>query len=386
MTLELARAFHRFGHRVIAADSVRHYLCRVSNAVETSYQLPAPNQDREAFLDELETILVNERVDVLIPTCEEIFHIAQGWERLRRHCLVWASPLDQLEALHNKWTFYLLAKGLGLPVPETKRIHSPEERLDLASDERLKESLVLKPVYSRFASRVLFLEPEDPPEQRKRLLMDHIPAEEPVQWIAQRRIFGREICTYSIAYDGKLLAHAAYPSRYRVGQGAAVYFQSMEHEAVRAWVCKFVKAIRFTGQIAFDFIEEPDGTLYALECNPRATSGIHLFGADSKFVQALLQPGERRKSGMVLPPKEARPAMAAAAMAAASWRSIFRFSDFRRWCRDFVMARDVVFRWNDLRPSAEALRMLYDAWRTSRAHGVTISQATTIDIEWNGGA
>lgn len=35
--------------------------------------------------------------------------------------------------------------------------------------------------------------------------------------------------------------------------------------------------MRFTGQIAFDFIEESDGTIRAIECNPRATSGITLF-------------------------------------------------------------------------------------------------------------
>lgn len=33
-----------------------------------------------------------------------------------------------------------------------------------------------------------------------------------------------------------------------------------------------------SGMFGFDFIEEANGTTYVIECNPRATSGIHLFG------------------------------------------------------------------------------------------------------------
>jgi len=383
VTLELARAFHRFGHRVIVAESVRHHLCRGSRAVESSYRVPAPNMDTESFLKALESIIVNERVDVLIPTCEEIFFVAQGLDRLRKHCKVLVSPIDLLGELHDKWRFTLLAKRHGLTVPETELIRTIEEWLSLASEERMGESLVLKPVFSRFASRVIFLDKGDSLVERRRLLTETLSSVSPkTPWVAQRRVTGAGICTYSVTYDGEVLAHTAYQNRYRVGQGSAIYFQHMEHEASYEWVRKLVKAIHFTGQIAFDFIEEQDGGLYALECNPRATSGIHLFGGDGRFVQTLLRPYEQR--GVVLTPSGSQPAMIAAAMLTAGWRGVRSFRELGRWHRDFRSARDVVFDRGDIRPSVEAMLMMLDAWRTSRARGIKMTQATTLDMEWNG--
>ncbi|MDF2724117.1 MAG: hypothetical protein K0Q59_3792, partial [Paenibacillus sp.] len=293
VTLDLARAFYLAGHRVLVAESARYHLCRVSRAVERSFCVPSPNADAPSFIEALESIIASERVDVLIPTCEELFFVAKGLERLRRFCQVWAAPIEQLGELHNKWTFVRLADRLGLTVPQTKLIQTPQEWLALAHEQPLSENLVLKPAYSRFASRVLFLEKGDSEAKRRKTLTEAVSAvSAQTPWVAQRHVYGRHLCTYSIACEGDLIAHAAYPCRYRVGLGATVYWQPIEHEAALRWVRKLVQAIRFTGQIAFDFIEEEDDALYALECNPRATSGIHLFGADGggALVRAFLHP------------------------------------------------------------------------------------------------
>jgi glutathione synthase/RimK-type ligase-like ATP-grasp enzyme len=370
---------------VLVAESARRHICRVSRAVERSYRVPAANAEPQAYVEVLESIVASERVDVLIPTCEEIFFIAKGLDRLRGRCSVWASPFELLDELHNKWKFVSLAKRLGLAVPPSGLIRTREEWLALAAAERLGESLVLKPAYSRFASRVIFLDNTDSPYERRRLLEETASAVTPATpWVAQRRIYGNDICTYSVVYEGDLIAHAAYPCRYRVGRGATVYYEPVENEAARDWVRQLVEATRFTGQIAFDFIEEEDGGLVALECNPRATSGVHLF--DAELVQAFLQPGALRQSGVMLTPEPSRKAMLGAAMLAAGVSGIRSFRELREWRDAFRSARDVVFSRSDLRPSAEQLRVLFDAWRKSRTHGITLAQATTIDIEWNGDA
>ncbi|MFP3387611.1 ATP-grasp domain-containing protein [Brevibacillus reuszeri] len=387
VTLDLARSFHNAGHRVLVAESARYHVCRVSRAVERNFLVPAPNTDTEAFLQDLESIVTSEQVDVLIPTCEEIFFVAKGLDRLRRHCKVWTPPIEQLGELHDKWRFVLLARRHGLTVPRSELISTHEEWLTLAAKERLGECLVLKPAYSRFASRVLFLSREDHPDKRRRFLANNMNAVTPqTPWVAQQRIYGRDICTYSVAFEGELIAHTAYPSRYRIGQGASVYFEPIEHESSREWVRKFVKATQFTGQIAFDFIEEEGGGLFALECNPRATSGVHLFGASGGLVQAFLQPNALQKSGTVLTPKMSSRAMLAAPMFAAGFRSIRNFRELGAWSRAFRIARDVVYNPMDMRPVAEQLRVLAEAWRTSRKHGISLVEATTIDIEWNGDA
>ena len=50
--------------------------------------------------------------------------------------------------------------------------------------------------------------------------------------------------------------------------------------------CPSHQEINFTGQIAFDFIESADKKLYAIECNPRATSGLLLFQNNDRLDQA----------------------------------------------------------------------------------------------------
>jgi len=437
-TLALARLFHVAGHRVLVAESVKHHLCRVSKAVERSFRVPPPNGEPGAFAAALAEIIVAEQVDVLIPTCEEIFFVALGLDRLAPLCRVWASPIGQLQELHDKWRFARLAERLGLAVPETRLVASGEDWLALAGAGRVGEAgelaeagesqgsmenrkpgvadaaeewlggrLVLKPAYSRFASQVLFLGAADDAGERLRTLMDKQPVlSAATPWVAQRMVEGRHLCTYSIAYEGVLIAHAAYPCLYRVGVGATVHYEPMRHEGALAWVRRFVAGTGFTGQIAFDFIEAQGnggeaGVLYALECNPRATSGIHLFegkdgsgqmaaaasGGGRGLTAAFLQPRALADSGILLTPGSgAGSAMLSAPMLACGLRDIHRTGGLRSWWRAWRSARDAVYRRADRRPALEQLRVLRDAQRTARANGITLTQATTIDLEWNGEA
>ena len=59
--------------------------------------------------------------------------------------------------------------------------------------------------------------------------------------------------------------------------GATTVFQCEQVKSIETWVSAFVKKLNFSGQIAFDFIQTKDGEVYPIECNPRLTSGIHLF-------------------------------------------------------------------------------------------------------------
>ena len=384
-TLELARAFHAAGHRVLVAESARRHLCRVSRAVEQSFVVPPPNGDTAAFLAELEAIVVREGVDVLIPTCEEIFFVAKGLEGLKKHCTVWAAPIGELDGLHNKWRFVQLTQGLGLQVPETILVTNREEWLALAEGQRLEESLVLKPAYSRFASKVLFLDKIASAVRRRLVLAQAVPDLSPeAPWVAQRRIEGRHLATYSIAYRGQLIAHGAYPCRYRLGQGASVYFEPVRHDWSKEWVRQLVQATGFTGQIAFDFIEEDNGSLYALECNPRATSGIHLFNGNAGLVEAFLQPEALYDTGMVVEPADSSGTMLTLPMLAAGLCGVRSFPHLRDWLRAVRTGRDAVFRRRDMGPGMEQLRVVLDAWRTARSRGISLTEATTIDLEWNG--
>ncbi len=123
--LELARLFRGAGWRVVVAESLRWNPSRWSRAVARSYVVPWPNRDPDAYIDALLRVVRRERIDLLIPTCEEIFYVAKGRDRLAPHCRVFTENIETLRRLHSKWLFVQTALGHGLPVPPTTLLTSP---------------------------------------------------------------------------------------------------------------------------------------------------------------------------------------------------------------------------------------------------------------------
>ncbi|KEQ27765.1 hypothetical protein ET33_13910 [Paenibacillus tyrfis] len=396
--LELARLLAAAGCEVHAAESVRYHLCRASKAVARSHAVPAPVREPECFVATLEEIVRRERITWLIPTCEEIFYVSAGLERLSRICGVVAPPLEQLRRLHSKWEFICRARELGLSVPHTERVRSPQEwvqftvRIASNSEEAFRDGYVVKPEFSRFASKVRIVRPgggeAGAAATERTRITGELPTEvrleaESYPWVVQQFIPGRTLCTYSIAHEGRLAAHAAYAADYAVRGGASVYFEPLYHSGLLEWVRQFVRMERFTGQIAFDFIETEQGELYAIECNPRTTSGIHLFQPEDGLASTLLQP-EALGESVIEPQPQARgmlgvPMLACGLTESRSWRA------FAAWLSKYAAARDVVFRWSDPRPFAEQLFLLLELRRAASARKQTLMEASTGDIEWNGG-
>ncbi|MEC0136256.1 hypothetical protein P4H94_05080, partial [Paenibacillus macerans] len=65
------------------------------------------------------------------------------------------------------------------------------------------------------------------------------------------------------------------------------------------------------------------------------------------------------------------------------WRELLR-GDPRSWLAAARGSRDAVFRTDDFRPWLEQALVVYDAFRSARRLGITLTEALTYDIEWNG--
>ncbi len=364
-TLELARAFHRAGHTVFMAESLRGHLSQPSNAIKANFVVPAPRQNKEAFLIALKHIIVENKIDMLIPTCEEIFYVSMGRDQLP--CTVFTEPIKKLNNLHNKWNFVVNAIGIDLYAPETILINSQDDLLHAYAHWR---ALILKPVYSRFAARTLIT----PPLQKA---LSTLKFDSP--WIAQEFLDGQPYCTYSVCHNGVIHAHTTYPSKFTAGQGATIVFEHVEHPVIFNWVKTFVKENNFTGQIAFDFIQTPNGQLYALECNPRATSGAHLLASNPMFVDAFLDP----QPGYVTPLDESAH-MLSTAMLMYALPNAIKNGQFINWLKKFFTSNDVIFDLKDPMPSLFQFKSIFAYLALARKHGVTPLEASTFDIEWNG--
>jgi predicted ATP-grasp superfamily ATP-dependent carboligase len=365
--LDLARAFHKTGHTVFMAESARGHLSEPSRALKANFHVPPPRQQTGAFLQALKKIIIQNKIDLFIPTCEEVFYVAMGRDQLP--CKVFAESIEKLQILHNKWSFALQASNMGLPVPETFLVGNSDELL-LAFAQW--EKLIFKPVYSRFASRTLI-----GPTIGQAL--NAVTFNSAAQWIAQELIEGSLICTYSVAQRGRLTAHTAYRSNYTAGRGATIVFQHISHQDTFDWVQRFVAAVGFTGQIAFDFIETPQGEVLALECNPRATSGVHLLSSHPDFVDAFLD-----DSMPCLTPSRNDSAMLSTGMLVYGLGAALKKHEFGSWLAAFFSSHDVIFDVIDPLPFLLQWRSILTHLKLGRITGLSLLAVSTFDIEWNG--
>ena len=367
VALDHARRFAAQGWSVGIADSAPCRLSAWSRVVDSVLSLPPPRQALAEFAAQLARAISTQRIDLVLPTCEEVFYLSRIRARLPAACTVFAAPFEQLRELHSKWSFLGLARDCGVNVPESARV--PD--LAAAREWAGGRAVVLKPEFSRFGVHV-------------RVHPGGIPAAAPPlpvvgPWIVQAFQPGRELCSYGIACDGRLTAHVAYEPSYRIPGSSSYFFEPRVVPGIESFVAAFVARIRFTGQISFDWILGDDGELSVLECNPRAISGLHLFDPHAPLPAAICDPATARVS-----PAAPAPRMIASVMLAVGLPAAVRVGRVQRWQVDWRRARDVLAVAGDARPVLGACcDLASDVGRALRA-GCSVRAAMTRDIEWDG--
>ncbi len=271
--LQLARSFHAAGHRVVLVESAKYRLTghRFSRAVDRFYVVPTPESPdyEKALID----IVRREGVDVYVPVCSPAasYYDALAKPALSQYCEVIHCDPETIARLDDKYDFSVTAGELGLPVPDTHRITAPAQvgRFDFTDRERpyLLKSIPYDPVHRLDLTKL----PLSSPEQTEAFARSR-PIAENTPWIMQEFVAGQEYCTHSTVRDGQVQLHCCCES-----SPFQINYEMVDKPEIEAWVRKFVGALNITGQVSFDFIETPDGELYAIECNPRTHSAITMF-------------------------------------------------------------------------------------------------------------
>lgn len=367
VALDHARRFQRQGWNAYVADSIPCRLTGWSRSVAATLPLASPRYTPMAFVEGIRAAIRTHAIDLVVPTCEEVFYLSRYRNLLPAEVRVLADDFDTLRALHSKWHFIEAAEGCGAVVPEGCRVASLAEARAWAG----AEPVVLKPEYSRFGVHVR-IHPEGLPVRAKELDVAG-------SWVAQRYHAGTELCSYGIADGGRLLAHAVYRPSYRIQRSSSYYFEPHPSEKIRGFVSSFVRKMNFTGQISFDWIQSEDGGVTVIECNPRATSGLHLFSGNDALPAALMG-----VAGDCVEPGHAQPAMIAGLMLTAGLYEAMAKSTLPRWRYDFRRASDVITRPGDRSPLAGALLDLGSYARLAVRQGCNLREAATRDIEWDG--
>ena len=369
-SLEWAHAFVACGWQVTLADSLSFPFSRYSNCVYHYLRLPPPKQSFKAWQKILVQYVKEHQIDWVIPTCEEAFYLSAAKNEFPESGHIFTSDIALMGGqLHHKGKFAELTQGWRIAAPETI-ILSSQIQFDLfAQDSNLTE-WVLKPAYSRFSTRTL-IRPDI--EQLQNIFPTEISP-----WVAQKYISGKEYCSYSIFNQGTLVAHSCYHSRYRIGQGVGIYFEPELPPEITRFIQEFGVKTAYHGQVGFDFICDQSGQFYVLECNPRATSGIHLLSENMpQLIQKLTESGEASSSLLA----SDKPRMVALAM-------LSHLFDRQGWQKpfwpDFFHACDVIWRKDDCKPFFGQILNITELLLRAIKYRSNILAVTTHDIEWDG--
>ncbi len=363
--LDLARGFARLGCRVIVAEPFAWHLARVSRAVAACHVVPAPRDDPQAYLAALTRIVEIENVDLVVPVSEEIVHVAFLAAMLPARCRLFAMPAASVLTFYDKAGFAATARDLGLAVPETHRLGSLAGRRLVQSSE-----VVVKPRFSCSGRGVQIL-------TRGSRLPETV-ADDPA--IVQAFVAGRSYSSCSLAQAGVVRATVVYRGLVMSGSVAVAFERVDDQPAIVAWIERFVRATRWSGFIAFDFIVDDAGRLFAIECNPRTTSGVHFWVAED-IAAAILEPD--RAAPMRLRPQ--RRLQQFYACWTETLAALVRGRGVVERAGHLLRARDVTW---DIRDPLPFLTMTFTSWRIieqSIVERTTFGQVATRDIAWRDG-
>ncbi|OLM09148.1 ATP-grasp ligase forming mycosporine-glycine, MysC [Pseudonocardia sp. Ae707_Ps1] len=272
--LTLARAFHDAGHRVVLVEQARYRLSghRFSRAVDAFHVVPAP--DAPDYAERLAEIAQHEGVDVYVPVCSPLasWYDADAKQALEPLCEVVHPDSDVVALLDDKHRFAQAAAAMGLPVPDTHRITDPQQVIDFDFTSAPGSTYVLKSIAYDPVRRMDLTRLPHPTAHQTADFVRRLPISSDNPWILQEFVEGTEYCTHSTVRDGAVALHCCCPS-----SAFQLNYTAVTHPVIDEWVRRFCTELGVTGQLSFDFIERADGSVYAIECNPRTHSAITLF-------------------------------------------------------------------------------------------------------------
>ena len=336
--LQLARSFHAAGHRVVLVESARYRYTghRFSRAVDRFHVVPLPQDP--GYADALVAIARREGVDVYVPVCSPVsaYYDAQAKKALSEYCEVLHFDPETLHTLDDKAAFAATAEALGLRVPESHRITRPGQVPEIVDGR--DRTFVLKSIPYDPVRRLDLTPLPRPTPAATRAFVEALPISSDHPWVLQEFVTGQEYCTHSTVRGGRVQLHACCES-----SAFQINYAMVDKPEIEAWVTRFVGALELTGQASLDFIQAGDGTVYAIECNPRTHSAITMFHRHPDVARAYLDDG----GPTIVPTASSRPTYW---IYHEIWRLLTHPTDLRHRLGVIARGRDAIFDWTDPLP------------------------------------
>lgn len=270
--VEEIRMLGEEGHRVFAGDTYAHAPGSHSRYVARHFEYPSPRRQTADFVASIREIVAANGIEAIVPSFEEGFYLSEHRDDLPPGCELFAADFPALMQLHHKSSFLRLAQRLRLPVPETRVVSSLDEMREAMGHFG---DYFARPVSSRGAIELL----TNRGILRGMTSLETCRVSAARPWVIQPYVEGEEICTYTLARRGAVLAHVTYRHPLTLGDRGGIAFESVPSDATLPIAQAIAAETAYTGQLALDFIQT-DGQLMVGECNPRATAGVSLMPGD----------------------------------------------------------------------------------------------------------
>jgi hypothetical protein len=284
--LQLARSFHTAGHRVVLVESTKYRFTghRFSRAVDAFHCVPDPSAP--GYAEALLEIVRKEHVDVFVPVSSPAASVPDADARrlLDGMCDAVHADAATVRLLDDKAAFSEVAAGLGLRVPDWRRITHPRQVEEFEFPEG--REYVLKRIAYNPVGRLDLTPLSRATPERNIAFARSLPISHDDPWILQEFVRGQEYCTHGTARNGALQVYGCCES-----SASQLNYAMVDKPEIRAWVERFAQSLNITGQVSFDFIEADDGHAYAIECNPRTHSAITMFHDHPGVAAAYLDDG-----------------------------------------------------------------------------------------------
>jgi hypothetical protein len=142
-------------------------------------------------------------------------------------------------------------------------------------------------------------------------------------------------------------------------------------------VFQFIEASGWNGQISFDMIRQADGSVLPLECNPRATSGLHFFTNATAFSDGVWNTRQIEPDVTGLLASRLALWVYGLPQAIKTARLAAFFASLR-------YAGEILDWDGDHGPVKAQFRALREIVGIAIKQRISLQQASTRDIEWNG--
>jgi hypothetical protein len=246
-------------------------LARFSRWVRRAHRCPPAGTDPIGYLRTLETVVAGRGIDVVLPTHEQAWLLANARQMLARSIRFAVADASAFERVQSKVAFAELLDELELPQPRWGLVASAGDLADLAFPYWLKAA------YSTAGQGVREVVDRSSREAAlSALRRGGLPL------MIQQPAAGQYGQVQGLFDQGALVAvHTSVQRRAGVG-GSAAARVSVDHAAAREHIAAVGETLLWHGGLTLDYMHE-DGAPTYIECNPRtiepgnaAASGVNI--------------------------------------------------------------------------------------------------------------